>query len=154
MFFFSAFAAILFLFGSSQKTSLGVNALAIPNPRYSLSTEATIGSGHIMERQLNEPDQKGVIAAIVPRAPLPPSTLTQSQAGRNQAGRKKYHESEGPDEPEQSERLDLEDLENLEAPEELEEDHPHEPPDTPCGKKNITKEEEIRCKKQQSRPSA
>lgn len=134
MFFFSAFAAILFLFGSSQNF-LCVNGLAIPNPRYPLSTEATIGSGNIMERQLNNNDQDGDIAAIVPRAStMPPSILAQP--------RPKPQEDPG----EQDERVDPP---TDEIPEEPEIDTP-DPPDAPdeCKWEPLTEEEEIRCNNQ------
>lgn len=165
MFFFSAFAAILFLFGSSQKTSLGVNALAIPNPRYSLSTEATIGSGNIMERQLNNNDQEGDIAAIVRRAgpPVPASirivpASTRIQSSQNQPGRKPNRRpgeldgTEGTGEEGTGEEGSGEEGGSGES----DGANPNGSPDPPdkCDQKNLTKKEKIKCKKQKSPPSA
>lgn len=162
MFFFSAFAAILFLFGSSQKFFCA-NGLAIPNPRYPLSTEATIGSGNIMERQLYNNDQDGDIAAIAPRAPIvPASTLAQP-------ARKPYKDEGEPgsgqqDEGEPDEQVhpppnEIEHEIDTPGPPHHHFNPPHHHVDHPgapdkCKGKPHTEEEEIRCKKQSSPPSA
>ena len=102
MFFFRAFAIVLFIFGFSANVPDFVNGLVVAN-RSPLSTEAMMQSNIITERQLNDNDQESDVfdrAAVIRRDPQSAAIKSGGQGNRNKRPQREEEEDEEEEEEE------------------------------------------------------
>ncbi|MCJ1425513.1 hypothetical protein MMC29_003413 [Sticta canariensis] len=129
MFFFRAFATVLFIFGFSAIVPEFVHGLVVANPRSSLSTEAMTQSDIITERQLNDNDQESDVfdrAAVIQRRSSPVSPAIKSGGGRSSSPKKPKRPLRGHKEDETySVATYRRRLHGLEIPDECEEEPPY-----------------------------
>lgn len=156
MFFFRAFAIVLFLFGFSANVPEFVNGLVIANPRSPLSTEAMTQSDIITGRQLNDNDQGRDIvdrAAVIQRG-VPPSITSGGRGGRKPQPKQGEDDDVDSDDP----REIGEDGNDQNDPDSVETHRLHRPdPANPdqCEMENISAERKRRCNERNlSPPSA